>query len=423
MSEEATKEVEKEVEAPQDDGGEEEVDEKLLNELSDRFEKSVDKVMEEKLGEYVSPMVANKVKEELKKRRAEQAVAGNDKYGLSLIDKEEKEDVAQATKEIAKRGFIEKSGLLESDDDLGGWFVPTDTANTILRIAADVGLVVSQAQRWTVPGDSRRIPSYRGSFLEGEFLGEGEEGKSHTSVTFNSALLRLSRWQLPFVLSNDLLADSTVDLSDWLTMMAGEAVSNMTDKQGFKGGDNDGDPFVGLLNDGNVTTYTLNSGTSFDSFDPLVDGSDVPAQLDTNVLDGCAWYFDPTVWAKIRQQTKSNNPVLTSGGIPSNAILENNPTGGGVRPAGELMGYPVFTTKHLPANSDSASDTKYFVFGNFGAGFAWGTRGEMALDRFRSGQFDGKEIARSDETAMVFKRRLGLVNTLPGAFVVGKTGS
>jgi len=45
-----------------------------------------------------------------------------------------------------------------------------------------------------------------------------------------------------------LLADASVNVADWLLALGGEALANMIDYQGFVGGANTGDPFLGVLN-------------------------------------------------------------------------------------------------------------------------------------------------------------------------------
>ncbi len=107
--------------------------------------------------------------------------------------------------------------------------------------------------------------------------------------------------------------------------------------------------------------------------------------------------------------------------------MENYVGGGPIKPAGEILGYPVYTNRHLPAVgassvngfSDSASNP-FLVFGNMRA-FAFGDKGEMRVGQFESGSFGGKEIALADQRGIVYKHRHALTLTLPRAMVVAKT--
>ncbi|MCP6719736.1 MAG: phage major capsid protein [Patescibacteria group bacterium] len=396
------------------------MNEKQLEVLREQMASVIDKVMEERLRPIIGEEVAGQVKKIVEDLRLERALSGKDKTGLSDSMKRDFVKVAQATALGEKIDSKANEALIEEQDNRGGYLVATEVANAILRIAASVGLISSQAQRWPMSTDEKLIPKYTGAFLEGEFLGVDVAG-SVTGITFAQARLIIKKWQLAFVVGNDLLADAGVDLADWLLALGGEALANMFDKQGFAG---TGAPFVGLLESSDVTVFTLPTGEdTFAEFDPVTDASDVIAQVEESVLNESAWYMERTVWAKIRAKKDSNGqPLLSLGGQPSMAVIQNNPTGGGVKIAGEMMGYPVFTNRHFPANSASAVSTKFMVFGNMKA-MAIGDRGEMRVEEFRSGDFGGKEIARADQRALIYKRRLALTIALGAAFAVVKTAA
>lgn len=392
------------------------MDPKLKEAISQAF----DQVMEEKLKTVVTGIATTEVRAIVEALRKERALFGTDRTGLT--DKQKK-DFAEAARAIALKMNIDtkaNEALIEEQDNRGGYLVSTEIANAILRIAASVGIAMSQAQKWNLKTDELGIPNYTGSFLEGEYLGVDAAG-SVTAITFGQAMLIAKKWQLAFVVGNDLLADASVNLADWLLAIGGEALANMIDKQAFVGTA----PFVGLTKNTAITAYTMATGKdTFAEFDPLVDGSDVIGSLEESVLDGAAFYFHRTVWAKIRAftNTTSGIPSLAYNGSPSAQILAQYPVGGGPRPAGEILGYPVFTCRHLPANSATAVSTIFGVFGNMKA-MAFGDKGELRVSQFESGAFGGKEIALADQRALVYKHRHALVTALPAAFVTIKTAA
>ena len=394
------------------------MDTKTLEAIKAQLGTVVDEVLEKRLGEVMSPMVATEVRGIVESLRMEKALFGTDKTGLS---DDQKGLFVETVKAAA--GFKTKANeaLITEQDSRGGYLVAKEVESAILRIAASVGLVMSQAQKWAMGTDEKGIPNYTGAFLEGAFLGVDAAG-SVTGITFGEANLIAKKWQLAFVVGNDLLADASPALAEWLLALAGESVANMTDKQGLAG---TGAPFVGVLNHDSVTTMTLPSGeTTFSSFSTVVDASDVIANLDESVLDGAAWYMHRTVWAKLRSQKDGANAfILPQAGAVSAGVLANySGAVGGVKPVGEMLGYPVFTSRHLPANSATAVSTKYMIFGNLKA-LAYGERGGMTVSQFESGAFGGKEIALADQRALVYKKRLALVVALPAAFVVVKTAA
>lgn len=404
------------------------MDPKLLDALTAKLTESLDSSIESKLKTIVGEHMAAESKKIVETLRSERALTGVDRTGLS---DEAKKDFLSQVKAIV-RGDQAKAvrvkaneALIEEQDNRGGYLVPKEVASAIVRIAASVGVVMSQAQKWVMGSDELAIPAYTGSFLEGEYLGVDAAG-SVTALTFDQASLIVKKWQLAFVVGNDLLADAPVQLADWLLALGGEALANMIDKQAFNGSA----PFVGLLQSSDVTVWNLggsttSGSTTFASFS-LDDASDMIGQVEESVLDGAAFYFSRTVWAKIRVKREGAGTgayLLPQAGAPSVALLDSfKGKIGGARPVGEILGYPVFSVRHLPANSATAVSTKFCVFGNMKA-MAYGDKGDLRVAQHTSGSFGGKEIALADQTGLVYKHRHALVITLPAAFVVGKTSA
>lgn len=390
----------------------------VVKQLEDKLSASFDAIMEEKLKVVVGDYVAAETRKIVEQLRMERAVFGKDRTELT---NEQKAEFAEQVKAVALGNYRAKANeaLVEEQDSRGGYLVPKEVANAIVRIAASVGVAMSQAQKWEMKTDELDIPSYTGAFLTGEYLGVDTAG-SATGLTFKQAKLLAKKWQLAFVVGNDLLADTPIQLADWLLALGGEGLANMIDKQSFV---SDGEPFVGILNHPDVTVHTMPTGKdTFAEFD-LDEASDVIGAVEESVLEGAAFYFHRTVWAKIRvKKDSAGNYVLPQAGAPSYALLEYNPTGGGIRPVGEILGFPVYTVRHLLANASSAVSTKFGVFGNLKA-LAYGDKGEMRVAQHTSGSFGGKEIALADQTGLVYKHRHGLVVTLPAAFVSIKTAA
>jgi HK97 family phage major capsid protein len=246
-----------------------------------------------------------------------------------------------------------------------------------------------------------------------------------TGLTFGQAVLIAKLWQLAFTVGNDLMQDASVNLGDWLLAMAGEALANMIDQQGFIGGTvtTAPGPFVGILNITGVNTYTLPSGTTYASFNPVTDAAAVIGTLEESILDGAAWYMHRTVWASIRSALASSSgiPFLFLSGAGNE--LENIPGGGPIKAAGQMAGYPVYTNRWLPATSvASQTSTAFMIFGNMKA-CAFGDKGDMRVAQFTSGSFGGKEVALANQTGIVYRHRHAFVVVLPKAFTVISTSA
>jgi HK97 family phage major capsid protein len=390
--------------------------------FSDMMEKSLPSQMED-----ISKKTARQVVDAM---LAERAIKGTDITGLS--DEMKKDFAGQVI--AAFKGHESKAvrvtkaneSLIEEQDNRGGYLVQPEVAAAILRIAASVGTIMKYAQKWNMKTDELGIPNYTGSFLTGSYVGVDLPG-GITGLTFGQAVLIARKWQLAFTVGNDLLADASVQLGDWLLAMAGEALANMIDQQGFIGGTvtTAPGPFVGIMNTVGVNTYTLPSGkVTYAAFNPVSDAANVVATMEESVLDGCAWFMHRTVWAAISSQLASTSglPFLFFGAFAANQSgLEKDPTGGPIRPAGNMAGFPVITNRWLPQTTDSVQTSAAFmIFGNLKA-VAFGDKGDIRVGNFQSGTWGGKELSLSDQSGIVYKHRHALVVVLPKAFTVIKT--
>jgi HK97 family phage major capsid protein len=426
--------------------------------LKKTIEDSIDESFTKKLEPLIGDISTQKAREVVEKMKMERTMFGRD---ITLLSDKQKKDfvrVAQAAAKLEGVDLKANEALIEEQDNRGGYLVSREVADAILRIAASVGTIMSQAMKWPMKTDELAIPNYTGSYLTGAYLGVDVAG-TVTGITFGQAVLIAKKWQLAFVVGNDLLADASVQLADWLLALGGEALANMIDQQGFLGGSGNTangvtvqGPFLGILGlsiglqgavPGITATqyYAGNSSTSgytkfsndsttstLNGFDVLRDSSNMIGLLEESILDGAAFYCHRTVWAALRtQKDQSGNFILPFGGLPSVASLPvalgMDPLGGPVRPAGQILGFPVYTNRWLPplpAANAATANTPFIIFGNLKA-TAFGDKGEMRVAQFESGSFGGKEVALADQRGIVYKHRHAFTPVLPQAFVIGQT--
>lgn len=401
-----------------------------------------DEVMKEKLIPLIGQETGLAVAKAVENLKLQREKFGHDMTGLSV---KAKKDFVNVVKAAVLKDFVidtkANEALIEEQDNRGGYLVSREVASAIMRIAASVGTILSQAAKWEMTTDELGVPNYTGSFLKGSYLGVDAPG-AVTGLTFGQAQLIAKKWQLAFVVGNDLLADASENLADWLLALGGEALANMIDYQGFIGGSNSGDPFLGILNYPSTTTidetgqkvssYVLPSGeTTFSTYKVMDDSSAMIGDMEESILPDAAFYMHRTVWAKIRiQKDTAGNYILPyAGWAKPDPAMQSYAGGGPIKPAGEILGYPVYTNRWLPAvgasNVNGFSDTTsnpFIVFGNMRA-FAFGDKGEMRVAQFESGSFGGKEIALADQRGIVYKHRHAMTLALPRAMVVGKTAA
>lgn len=381
------------------------IDEALKKELFT----AVDEAVKKNLEAIVGKEVADRVEGSLKAMRLERALTGD-----KGLDDESKLAFVKDLRAIS-RG--EKAAYLGSSDQSGGYLIPSEVHAEILRIAATTGIIARDARRFPMGSDELEIPRYTGSVMQGEYVGEDDEG-DETQNDIGVARLFAKQWMTIFRVSNVLLSDANVSVADWLMAMAGEGLAYRLDREAFVGGTYAGSPFVGLLATASqATVHTLASGnTGFEDVS-LPEASDAIAAIETSALGDAAFYMHRTVWAKLR--ARSTSGVFEYG----QSNLANQKRQNGIQPSGEILGYPVYTTDVLPAYSASAVSTKFAVFGNMKLAIGWGDRGPMEVAKSQDATVGGKSLFRANQTAMRFTHRHGLVQVLPAAAAVLKTAA
>lgn len=395
------------------------MDDKTKELLMGEMKSIVDQSIKENLGDVVSAQVSETVKSIVAKMRVERALYGSDASGIS---DEQKLLLAEDFKNIANGKLFNgqaKAAILSTSDEAGGYLIPAELYSGILRVAASAGLVARDAMRMPMGSTSMDVPRYTGADLEGSYVGEDTEG-TETTVTFGDAKLVAKTWMVIIRVSNTMLNNTSVNLTDWLIGLIAEGLSVKLDKEGFKGGTYAGSPFVGLLGSTDVTVYTMASGKdTFAEFD-MDEASDVIAQMPESLLNGAAFYFNRTVWAKIRQKkdTAGAYVVGANGGIVAMNFKKE-----GIQPAGELWNFPVFTTDQLPTNTQTAVSTKFGVFANLSKALIIGDRGSMALAQSDSATVGGKNVFAANQKAIRVTHDHAIAIGLPSAAVVIKTAA
>jgi len=118
---------------------------------SEEFKKGMSSTFNEVLKDELTPMVGAQVAEQMKtmveKMRVDRIVNNKDISGLT---EKVKKDFVEICKAVSLGGAVTKANeaFIEEQDNRGGFLVSTEVAAAILRIAASVGTVMSQAQQW-----------------------------------------------------------------------------------------------------------------------------------------------------------------------------------------------------------------------------------------------------------------------------------
>jgi len=390
-------------------------EEKLLLAIKATVNEALEKDLKSVVGEHAAKTARNIVEQ----MAIERAAHGYDRTGMTEV---QKANFTEGVKALMGMRTKANEEMIADIGTRGGYLLPTEVASAIQRISFSVGVAFAGVTKWTMSTETLSIPAYTGAALTGAYLGVNTVG-ALTAVTFKEALLTSKTWQLAFAVGNKLLKLSPVALADWLLALAGEARANMIDLQVFAG---TGAPFMGILNNPDVTAYTLASGaTGFDNFNIVEDVSNMAALLEEELLPGAGLFVNRTNWAKYRiQKDDAGQYLIGAGGLTAagmSALLRNDPKSpAGPRPAGYVEDYPVWCVRHLPAFSASAAATKFAIFGNLECASFGQSEGGMSMEQHTSGNF-GKEIALANQTGFVMKEDHATVVHLPAGFVVAAT--
>lgn len=369
-----------------------------------------DAEIKQHIEDIAGPALAEKAAEIVKEARLRDL-----KDGVTSLGAEEK---IAFVKDLAALSSGEKAAYLTINDQTGGYLIPTEVHNEIMRIGETTGLVARDAYRF--PSANIEIPTYTAAAMQGSFVGE-DEAADESQNDIGICRLKGAEWNVILRISNRLIRKANVKVAEWLMAIVAEGLAYRIDREGFVGGTFAGSPFVGMLGSDNVTTQTLGSGlTGFEDLTPE-EASIAIGTLPTAALANGAFYFHRTVWAKIRTQkdTTSGEYVFKQ----DNAAIASLRREYGIQPVGEILGYPVFTTDVLPANSASAVSTKFGVFANLKLALAIGEEGPLNMARSETAVVGGNSTFEKNQTAFRFDQEWAISEMLPAAAVVFKTAA
>lgn len=354
-----------------------------IKQLEDSIGKTIEKELGESVDKAVSAKMEDATKSLVKKLELQRQLFGKDATGLS-----------EEAKKAFAESFANNKALYAEDSEAGGVLVPDEVVSGILRLSETYGHMMNMATRFTLPsGGSTSVPRDSEAEILGEYLGEDASGTEDTTVAFKNAQLNAKQWITLMRIDNRLLKNPTARLGEYLIARIAKGLAARTDKEGFAG---TGAPFVGILNDANVASASLDSGETAINAVDWADILKIEASIAEEALDGAAYYMHRTVWAFIKAlETSGGNLVI---GHNNPKIMDLVP-GSGPRPRGTINGYPVYTTPYLPSLSASADPSRAFlIFGDL-SNMALGIAEELTVDRSGDAYVGSSSMFAKNQTA------------------------
>lgn len=284
-----------------------------------------------------------------------------------------------------------KANLSEGTTTAGGFLVPDEFLAEIQRLAPLYGVMRANCRIIPMRSDVINIPAAGTTDQSAIWTNEASQ-ILNTDPNFRQLTLTINKLAAIPKVTNELLADSSVAVIEYLAQLISEAFAKEEDNQGFLG---TGSPFTGVLSATGVPSSTHAGGAIALSYQDIVRAT---GQLYTNALGNAKFYFHRTVIANIRG-------LITSAGAPIfNATADS------------VAGYPLVSTEIL-RNSATATGTAYGVFGDLRRGIAMGERGSMTMKISEEGTVGGDNLFEKDMAALRVIERVALGVLLPSAFI------
>lgn len=396
--------VEKSEEDEEDVEEDEEVDEKAMSALiSKSLAKSIDKITDQ---------------------LAEKFLAGAEASRSRVLDtgKKAKKTGDDETRDFMKALFAGDRDHLKAvsglTDGAGGYLIPEELRSEVLRIAEDQYGLARRDMRYlpfTGPGNERKIPSLASSVST--FWTDEAATKKSTAPTFSIVTQTMKKLAAIVPMTEEILEDSTINLTALVAELFAEAVAKEEDLQFFNG---NGTVWTGILNNGNVNVVNIATqnpaNVTAENLLSVIDATP------TGALTGSKFYMSRTVYSTLRKLRE--DAVTAADG--KGGYLISNPVAG--EPA-TIWGYPIEVTDAFPAVSITGISKPFVLFGNLKRAAIFGDKQQLRVKMLDQATIrnvaDSGDInlAAQDMVAVRIVERVGYVLALPSAVTVLKTAA
>lgn len=401
------KDVDEKVDETVEETVDETVDETTEEETAAADEKAMDKMksmIESKIESAIKDIHENPAKESPVYRKdvvaVDKSVMETDAFRRSKAPfvklSKGMEVFVEDIKSLAKTGMLKSNikALNEGSDTAGGFLVPEEFNAEVIRYATENAVVRPRARVFTMARDILTLPKLDQSSdnfagVDLHWVTESEE-KTESQPAFGKITLNVKKLIGLCPASDEVLADSAINLANYLVALFGEAIGYEEDYR-FIRGTGVGQP-LGIIETTGINLVSRNTSARI-LVDDIVDMyTGHPAYADSNAV----WLTTKSGLGQLLQMGYE-----TTGGI---TLFMNNMRDS-VSPT--LFGKPIILTEKLPAlglkGDIILADLKQYYIGD---------RGGLQVDSSIHDRF------RYDETVFRFVRRVDGQPAIPAAFTV-----
>ena len=279
-------------------------------------------------------------------------------------------------------------------DTEGGYLAAPDFRAVLIRLIENFGVVRRMSTIIPMRGNTLEMPR----LSENVMVYWPDEGKpiTESEAVFGNITIAAKKLAALVPVTSELFEDSSIAIANLYATLFAEAFAKEEDRVFLTGDAAGGDPFDGVLNTEETTTFSLASGNTSIGDLTAKDLLDMTDQVSMAALDG-AWYtLHRSVLNHIRSLTATDGQFIWQ--RPTEAA------------PGTIWGYPYQLTDQMPKFVSSATPaTKYITFGNW-RHFYMGNRRGLSV---ASSQHIG---FKSDRIYLRALQRVGGVFAIPEAF-------
>ena len=313
------------------------------------------------------------------------------------------EEFVDNVRSVAMGNAVEKQSVVGGVDEFGGFLVPDEFHAEVIRYQTENAIIRPRARVFTMARDTFNIPSLQQTSanhfggISFSYTGETVAGTA-TRPTFGRITLSAKKLIALCAISNEMLADSAVNIANFLVNLYGEALTYQEDNEFLRG------PGVarpmGIITDTRVPLSPRQIANRITFADIVGMYERLPAWASTNA----SWI---TTKAGIGQLMRMRADAVTAGDSAGAMIYQ--PSMQQNVPA-LLYGKPILETDKLPAVGTRGD----LVLGDL-RGYYIGDRGTIQVASSIHDRFS------TDELTLRFTKRHDGLPGIPNAFVVLNT--
>jgi len=334
----------------------------------------------------------------------------------SFLQKKDTTSIEQELKSFETKAFTD---FLNTDSDsAGGVLVPELLLAEIQHYTEENGYARRDFRYlpFSGPGNTRRIPVEK-TGISVSWIDQAEN-KPISNLVLDQVEQTLKKLACISVITEELLEDSAVDLTSYISQRIGEAIVAEEDSQFFSGV---GTPWEGILNNASCTPVTMGTGSTLKDIRPE-DMLNMIFALAKGHRAGSKFYISSdTLLYLLKYRSDSVAEGDSKGQFLIGDPLQNVPM--------QLWGFPIVVSDVLPAEADAdEADVPFAFFGNLQKTGVYGDKLGLRIKILTEASLEDSEgncinLAQADLQAVRIFKRVGAVLTLAEGISVLSTGA